>query len=153
MEGAGRVWPGSLQDLTAAVCCRYVEVFEANPLDVEKAKDREDGGGRGGRDRDRGRRSGGGFTVTLRGLPYRASEREIADWLSEAADPEDVIIVMDRSVARIGNILDSTDEFIQNRETEWSGRRHLQRRERREVRYYFVVVRCEVESGVGVVKC
>ena len=103
-EGAGRVWPGSLQDLTAAVCCRYVEVFEANPLDVEKAKDREDGGGRGGRDRDRGRRSGGGFTVTLRGLPYRASEREIADWLSEAADPEDVIIVMDRSVARIGNI-------------------------------------------------
>ena len=104
MEGAGGVWPGSLQDLTAAVCCRYVEVFEANPLDVEKAKDREDGGGRGGRDRDRGRRSGGGFTVTLRGLPYRASEREIADWLSEAADPEDVIIVMDRSVARIGNI-------------------------------------------------
>ena len=98
------MWPGSLQDLTAAVCCRYVEVFEANPLDVEKAKDREDGGGRGGRDRDRGRRSGGGFTVTLRGLPYRASEREIADWLSEAADPEDVIIVMDRSVIRIGNI-------------------------------------------------
>merc|ERR1719189_2739511 len=63
----------------------------------EEAKDREDGGGRGGRDRDRGRRSGGGFTVTLRGLPYRASEREIADWLSEAADPEDVIIVMDRT--------------------------------------------------------
>ena len=98
------MWPGSLQDLTAAVCCRYVEVFEANPLDVEKAKDREDGGGRGGRDRVRGRRSGGGFTVTLRGLPYRASEREIADWLSEAADPEEVIIVMDRSVARIWNI-------------------------------------------------
>ena len=25
--------------------------------------------------------------VHLRGLPYRATEREIADWLTEAADP------------------------------------------------------------------
>ena len=40
----------------------------------------------------------GGHTVQLRGLPYKASEREIADWLSEAADPEDVIIIMDRLV-------------------------------------------------------
>ena len=72
-------------------------MFEANPLDVEKAKDREGGGGgRGGGGRDRGRRSSGGYTVQLRGLPYRASEREIADWLSEAADPDEVVIVMDR---------------------------------------------------------
>ena len=74
-------------------------MFEANPLDVEKAKDREMGGGGrglGGGGRDRGRRSSGGYTVQLRGLPYRASEREIADWLSEAADPDEVIIVMDR---------------------------------------------------------
>ena len=77
-------------------CCRYVEVFEANPLDVERAKDQEEGGGRGGGGRDRGRRSG--HTVQLRGLPFRASEREIADWLSEAADPDEVIIVMDRWV-------------------------------------------------------
>ena len=77
-------------------CCRYVEVFEANPLDVERAKDQEEGGGRGGGGRDRGRRSG--HTVQLRGLPFRASEREIADWLSEAADPDEVIIVMDRLV-------------------------------------------------------
>ena len=70
-----------------------MEVFEANPLDVEKAMDKEEGGGgRGG-----GRRSEG-FTVQLRGLPYRATVREIADWLSEAADPDDVIIIMDRSV-------------------------------------------------------
>ena len=34
----------------------------------------------------------------MRGLPYRASEREIADWLSEAADPDEVIIIMDRWV-------------------------------------------------------
>lgn len=74
---------------------RYVEVFEANPLDVERAKDQEEGGGRGGGGRDRGRRSG--HTVQLRGLPFRASEREIADWLSEAADPDEVIIVMDRT--------------------------------------------------------
>ena len=26
----------------------------------------------------------------LRGLPYRATEREIADWLTEAADPVEV---------------------------------------------------------------
>ena len=73
-------------------------MFEANPLDVEKARDKEEGGGGGG-----GRRSGDGFTVQLRGLPYRATVREIADWLSEAADPEDVIIIMDRSVASWSN--------------------------------------------------
>ena len=28
--------------------------------------------------------------VHLRGLPYRATEREIADWLTEAADPVEV---------------------------------------------------------------
>ena len=60
---------------------------------MEKAKDREEGGGGGGR-----RMDDGGHTVQLRGLPYKASEREIADWLSEAADPEDVIIIMDRLV-------------------------------------------------------
>jgi len=73
---------------------RYVEVFEANPLDVEKAQDRERGGGRG---RDKRDRRSQGFTVQLRGLPYRATEREIADWISEAAEPEDVIIGMDRA--------------------------------------------------------
>ena len=26
----------------------------------------------------------------LRGLPYRSTEREIADWLTEAADPVEV---------------------------------------------------------------
>ena len=78
-------------------CSRYVEVFEANPLDVEKAKDREDGGGGRG-----GRRTRGGFTVNLRGLPYRASERDITEWLSEAADPEEVVIIMDRWVLVVG---------------------------------------------------
>jgi len=74
---------------------RYIEVFEANPLDVNRSRD---GGGRGGgygRDERRGRARG--YTVTLRGLPYRSSEREIADWLSEAADPLEVIIEMDRT--------------------------------------------------------
>ena len=67
-------------------------MFEANGLDVEKAKDRERGGGRGRRER-----RSQGYTVQLRGLPYRASEREIAEWLSEAAEPDEVIITMDRS--------------------------------------------------------
>merc|ERR1719509_444315 len=56
------------------------------------------GGGRSYDDRDsrdRGRRSRGP-TVHLRGLPYRCSEREIADWLTEAADPVEVIINMGR---------------------------------------------------------
>ena len=78
---------------------RYIEVFEANPLDVNRSRD---GGGRGGgygRDERRGRARG--YTVTLRGLPYRSSEREIADWLSEAADPLEVIIEMERWVAAI----------------------------------------------------
>ena len=69
---------------------RYVEAFEANPLDVEKAKERK-GAWRGGRER-----RSHGYTVQLRGLPYRATEREIADWLSEAAEPDDVIISLDR---------------------------------------------------------
>ena len=34
--------------------------------------------------------------VKLNGLPFRASEREIEDWLAEAADPVEVIIEMDR---------------------------------------------------------
>ena len=67
-------------------------MFEANPLDVDKAKGREYSDGGGG---SRGGRSDG-FTVQLRGLPYKASVREISDWLSEAAYPEDVIIIMDR---------------------------------------------------------
>ena len=67
-------------------------MFEANPLDVEKAKERERGGGRGRRER-----RSQGYAVQLRGLPYRATEREIAEWLSEAAEPDDVIITMDRS--------------------------------------------------------
>ena len=41
----------------------------------------------------------------MRGLPYRASEREIADWLSEAADPDEVIIIMDRWVKVIEVIM------------------------------------------------
>jgi len=78
---------------------RYIEVFEANRLDVEKAKARTgrswgDSMGFGRRNRDRG--GSKGYTVQLRGLPYRATEREIADWLSEAADPVDVIIGIDR---------------------------------------------------------
>ena len=72
-------------------------MFEANPLDVERAKDREGGGARGGGG-GRGGSRAEGFTVNLRGLPYRASTREISDWLSEAADPEEVIINMDRCI-------------------------------------------------------
>ena len=60
-------------------------------------------GGYGGRsydDRDsRDSRRRRGPTVHLRGLPYRVSEREIADWLTEAADPVEVIINMGRSAA------------------------------------------------------
>ena len=67
-------------------------MFEANPLDVDKAKNRENGGGGG----SRGGRSSDGFTVQLRGLPYKASVREISDWLSEAAYPDEVNIIMDR---------------------------------------------------------
>ena len=78
---------------------RYIEVFEANRLDVEKAKDKQGRGGGGsmgfGR-RDRDRAGPRGFTVQLRGLPYRVTEREVADWVGEAADPVDVIIQMDR---------------------------------------------------------
>ena len=105
------------------LCCRYVEVFEANPLDVEKAKDREEGGGGGG---GGGRRmDDGGHTVQLRGLPYKASEREIADWLSEAADPEDVIIIMDR-------LVDSSSHHCyhqyhhQDWTTQWTSRCNIQ---------------------------
>jgi len=76
---------------------RYIEVFEANWLDVEQVKNRliRNGSGfgpglRGDRRRDRA------YTVQLRGLPYKVTEREISDWLSEAAEPVDVIIEMDR---------------------------------------------------------
>ena len=37
-----------------------------------------------------------GYVVKLNGLPFRASEREIEDWLAEAADPLEVGIEMDR---------------------------------------------------------
>ena len=37
-----------------------------------------------------------GYVVKLNGLPFRASEREVEDWLAEAADPVEVIIEMDR---------------------------------------------------------
>ena len=60
---------GNLGNWMRVDCCRYVEVFEANPLDVEKAKDREMGGGGrgyGGGGRDRGRRSGGGRLTNYR---------------------------------------------------------------------------------------
>ena len=77
---------------------RYIEVFEANRLDVEKAKDRQSrgGGSMGCEMRDRERGGPRGYTVQLRGLPYRVTERDIADWVSEAADPVEVIIQMDR---------------------------------------------------------
>ena len=72
---------------------RYIEVFEANWLDVEQAKNRLEryGNGHGG-----GRRRDEVYTVQLRGLPYKVTEREISDWLSEAAEPVDIIIEMDR---------------------------------------------------------
>ena len=74
-------------------------MFEANTIDVGRAKEATERGrgfGRnGGNSYGRVERNRG-YTVQLRGLPYKASEREIADWLSEAADPEDVIIIMDR---------------------------------------------------------
>jgi len=38
-----------------------------------------------------------GYVVKLNGLPFRASEREVEDWLAEAADPVEVIIEMDRN--------------------------------------------------------
>ena len=34
--------------------------------------------------------------MQLRGLPYRATEREITVWLSEVADPVEVVINMGR---------------------------------------------------------
>ena len=71
---------------------RYIEVFEANRLDVQKAKDKRDRGDRRsllfGR-RDRGSDGPRGYTVQLRGLPYRVTEMEIADWMSEAGDHPD----------------------------------------------------------------
>ena len=74
-------------------------MFEANSLDVGRAKDMMDRGrgfGRGGGSSSYGRERTKGYTVQLRGLPYRVTEREIADWLSEAAEPSDVIIIMDK---------------------------------------------------------
>ena len=37
-----------------------------------------------------------GYIVNLRGLPFRTTEREVADWLKEVADPIDVIILMEK---------------------------------------------------------
>ena len=71
---------------------RYIEVFEANPLDVASARDRMGGGGRGF---GRGSRMKGSFAVQLRGLPYRASEDDIADWCAASANPTDVFIIME----------------------------------------------------------
>jgi len=65
---------------------RYVEVFEANSKDVARAKDKEDAG--------KVRRNS--FMVNLRGLPYSATERDIVDWLLEAAEPTEVILTEDR---------------------------------------------------------
>ena len=97
---------GTREDMETAISMhkremgtRYIEVFEANRLDVEKAKEKQ---GRGGGNsmgfgrKDRDRAGTRGYTVQLRGLPYRVTEREVADWISEAADPIDVIILMDR---------------------------------------------------------
>ena len=50
------------------------------------------GGGGGSYTRERSK----GYAVQLRGLPFRVNEREIADWLSEAGEPTDVIIIMDK---------------------------------------------------------
>ena len=101
---------------------RYIEVFESNASDMDRAIRTFGSGGRGGAgDRrgggggDRDRRGGRcwlvfdviflhitlhqrprGYVVKLNGLPFRASEREIEDWLAEAADPLEVVIEMDR---------------------------------------------------------
>ena len=112
-------------------CCisRYIEVFETNSSDMERARRQFGAGGSGGRGggdrgRDRDHRGGRfvlalaigdctwlsvymalrsrGYVVKLNGLPFRASEREVEDWLAEAADPVEVIIEMDRlAVTRI----------------------------------------------------
>ena len=47
--------------------------------------------------------------VKLNGLPFRASEREVEDWLAEAADPVEVIIEMDRLVGHSTIKHDRTD--------------------------------------------
>lgn len=101
---------------------RYIEVFESNASDMDRAIRTFGSGGRGGAGdrrggggRDRDRRGGRcwlvfdgiflhvtlllrprGYVVKLNGLPFRASEREIEDWLAEAADPLEVVIEMDR---------------------------------------------------------
>ena len=74
-------------------------MFEANTIDVGRAKntmDRGRGFGRGGGSSSYGRERTKGHTVQLRGLPYRVTEREIADWLSDAGNPSDIIIIMDK---------------------------------------------------------
>ena len=48
---------------------RYVEVFEAHPMDVSRAKEQEEGTSRIGAARRN--RTTPGSVVTLRGLPYR----------------------------------------------------------------------------------
>jgi len=44
------------------------------------------GGGMGGRG------GSGLFCIHMRGLPFRVTEQEIAEWFSSVADPTDVII-------------------------------------------------------------
>ena len=41
------------------------------------------------------------YMVQLRGLPYRVSAEEVADWLSEAADPISVNILMEGGSAKV----------------------------------------------------
>merc|ERR1719381_178585 len=43
------------------------------------------GGGRGGR-------GGGNTIIKMRGLPFRVTEQEIAEWFSSVADPIDIFI-------------------------------------------------------------
>jgi hypothetical protein len=74
-------------------------VFESNTVDVGRAKDmmsRGRGFGRGGGSGSYARERRKGYAVQLRGLPFRVTEREIADWLSEAGEPTDIIIIMDK---------------------------------------------------------
>lgn len=66
---------------------RYIEVFDANSKDVARAKDKE----------ENEKAKSDAFKVNLRGLPYRTTERDISDWLSEAADPIQVEVTMDRT--------------------------------------------------------
>jgi len=65
---------------------RYVEVFEASSKDVARAKDKAEDG----------KELSKAFKVNLRGLPYSTTEREISDWVSEAAKAMTVELTYDR---------------------------------------------------------